>query len=134
MKIRKQDLRNIIVESIAEHMSDEDLMDSSKECPQGWKDADCMVNKINNLITSNLKSILADGASVYGNIGAEHQEKIVNDLIFALEEPLLDLALELNGNDDDYVEDVQGPGDELNMSARFAKKGSRNFGKQENEN
>jgi hypothetical protein len=34
-------------------------------------------------------------------------------------------------DDDEYVEeDDQGEGDELNMSARFAKKGKRNFGKQ----
>ena len=33
-------------------------------------------------------------------------------------------------DDDDEPDDDQGEGDELNMSARFAKKGKRNFGKQ----
>jgi len=37
---------------------------------------------------------------------------------------------EKDKDDDEYVEDEQGEGDELNMSARFAKKGKRNFGKQ----
>jgi hypothetical protein len=125
MKISKQDLKNVIVESIAEHMSevhmsDEDLMDYSKECPQGWKDADCMVNKILQIIDPLFQGFSGD-------------PKELNHLKIELETALLDMALAAVP-DDDYVEDDQGPGDELNMSARFAKKGSRNFGKQENEN
>jgi hypothetical protein len=73
-------------------MSDEELGDFSKECPQGWKDADCMVNKLNDLITSNLESVLADSG-----LDEEQQAKIKSDLVVALEEPLLDLALEVGG-------------------------------------
>ena len=83
-----------------DYMSDEDLMDHSKECPQGWKDADCMVNKVNDLVTSNLKSIMASY-----DLGDEHKEKIVSDLIFALEEPLLDMALEGIPDDDQGDDD-----------------------------
>ena len=87
-------------------MSDDDLMDYSKDCPQGWKDADCMVNKINDLVTSNLKSILGST----GEIHPHQQEKIVSDLMFALEEPLLDLALEVGGSDEDS--DLMQEGDD----------------------
>ena len=84
-----------------DYMSDDDLMDYSKECPQGWKDADCMVNKINDLVKDSLESILTSAGELYGSIGDEQQEKIVSDLIFALEEPLLDLALEVGGSDEE---------------------------------
>jgi len=73
-------------------MSAEELGDFSKECPQGWKDADCMVNKLNDLITSNLESVLANSG-----LDEEQQAKIKSDLVFALEEPLLDLSLEVGG-------------------------------------
>jgi len=86
-------------------MSDDDLMDYSKDCPQGWKDADCMVNKINDLVTSNLKGIMDSY-----DLGDEHKEKIVSDLMFALEEPLLDLALEVGGSDEDS--DLMQEGDD----------------------
>ena len=84
-----------------DYMSDDDLMDYSKDCPQGWKDADCMVNKINDLVKDSLEDILTSAGELYGSIGDEQQEKIVSDLIFALEEPLLDLALEVGGSDED---------------------------------
>ena len=106
-------------------MSDDDLMDYSKECPQGWKDADCMVNKINDLVTSNLKSIMDSY-----DLGDEHKEKIVSDLIFALEEPLLDLALEVGGSDEDS--DLMQEDAVSKAKSEKNREDSRHTGKQKN--
>jgi len=77
-----------------DYMSDDDLYDHSKPCPDGWKDADCLVNKINDIVVDNLKDIVGGH-----DIGDDKIEKIISDLVFAIEEPLLDLALEVGNAD-----------------------------------
>ena len=115
MKINKHVLKKIIlgeVKKVSEaraSMSDEDLMDYSKACPQGWKDADCMVDKILHIIDP-----------LFQGFGGDPKE--LQPLKIELEEALLDMALGAVPDDD------QGEGDELNMVGRFNKKGSRDFG------
>jgi hypothetical protein len=115
VKIGKRYLKKIIKEETAKvfegysSMSDDDLMDSSKECPEGWKDADCAVDKILQIIDPLFQ-------------GFSGSPEKLDHLKIELEEALLDMALAAVPDDD------QGEGDELNMAGRLNKKGRRNFG------
>ena len=100
-------------------MSDDDLMDYSQPCPQGWKDADCLQNKINTILKGALEGL----GERYG-LEADQEQQLISDFMYDIEGPLLDLTLATVGG----AEDTQGEGDELDMTARFDKKGPRNFG------
>jgi hypothetical protein len=118
VKVKKNQLKNLILKEIKRvtegemHMDPDDLMDYDKPCPQGWKDADCLQNKINDILKGALEGV----GERYG-LEPDQEQKLISDFMYDIEESILDLALEtVGGSDDDqgegYESDFTGiPGD-----------------------